>query len=358
LPTSAPESGADSGATDTATSVALDGPIAGPGSPVAPAATPSTTRSTKSTRAHARTKSSSSARAKGSSPAVSTAKLAAATGFQTAAGYWHADLEDVPLGSAGCGFESGTPTAEALNDEWNYWDVCGASVVSVADQGLPATPWNGDRVVKWHKPAGDNVNVYQKLNRAFGKDNWPDASGVTRTTGSPADVSGRYIVYQYIPSADFRLNRSHGWVLFNVFKEDYYDSSGAWRQDPTWGFGCFEFNYKGILCSLNGHEGPTFPFSEIADRWVKSELRVYQGARDTTGHGGRVELYIDDKLMDTGYNNELHVGSGAFASWDRTRDWVWIAGQYTSNQTTNGVPDSQNTDVTSYVGASALLPLQ
>jgi hypothetical protein len=357
LPASAPDSGVGSGATSAATSVALDAPIAAPGLPVALAATPPATRSTESTKAPARTTASSSPPAKTSSPAVSTPQQAAAAGFETADGYWHADLEDVPLGSAGCGFESGTPTAEALNDQWNYWDNCGASVVSVADEGLPATPWNGDRVVKWHKAAGDNVNVYQKLNRAFGKGNWPDASGVTATTGSPADVSGRYIVYQYIPSASFKLNPSHGWVLLSVFKEDYYDSSGAWRQDPTWGVGCFEFNYKGILCSLNPHQSPTFPLSDIADRWVKSELRVYQGARDTTGHGGRIEWYLDDKLMDTGYNSEKHVGSAAFSPLDRTRDWVWIAGQYTSNQTTNGVPDSQNTDATSYVGASAVLPL-
>jgi hypothetical protein len=326
--------------------------------PVAPAATLPVTRGTESAKAPAaRTTTSSSPRAKGSSPADSTARLAAAAGFETANGYWYADLAGVPLGSAGCGFESGTPTAQALNDQWNYWDNCGASVVSVGDEGLPATPWNGDRVVKWHKPAGDNVNVYQKLNRAFGKGNWPNASGVTGTTGSPADVSGRYIVYDYIPSAKFELNPSHGWVLLTVFKEDYYDSSGAWRQDPTWGVGCFDFNNRGVRCSLSPHQSPTFPFSDIVDRWVKWELRVYQGARDTTGHGGRIELYMDDKLVDTGYNAEKHVGSGAFASLDRTRDWVWIAGQYTSNQTTNGVPDSQTTDVTSYVGASALLPL-
>jgi hypothetical protein len=358
LPASASDAGLGSGASRTATSVALDGPSASPGLGVAPAATPAATRRTQSTTAPARrTRTSSSRRAKASSPAVSTPRLAAGAGLEAAGGYWYADLAGVPLGSAGCGFESGTPTAEALNDQWNYWDNCGASVVSVADEGLPANPWNGDRVVKWHKSAGDNVNVYQKLNRAFGKGNWPNASGVTATTGSPADVSGRYIVYDYIPSARFKLNPSHGWVLLNVFKEDYYDSSGAWRQDPTWGVGCFDFNNRGVRCSLSPHQSPTFPFSDIVDRWVKWELRVYQGARDTTGHGGRIELYMDDKLVDTGYNSEKHVGSGAFAPLDRTRDWVWIAGQYTSNQTTNGVPDSQNTDVTSYVGLSAVLPL-
>jgi hypothetical protein len=358
LPASASDSGVDSGASHTTTSVALDAPSASRGLPAARAAIPPAGRRTKSTKAPAaRTRTSSSPRAKVFSPPVSTPRPAAAGGFEAADGYWSADLAGVPLGSAGCGFESGTPTAEALNNQWTYWDNCGASVVSVADEGLPATPWGGDRVVKWHKPAGDNVNMYQKLNRTFGKDNWPKASGVTATTGSPTDVSGRYIVYQYIPSAKFRLNPSHGWVYLNEFKEDYYDSSGAWRQDSTWGVGCYNFISRSVQCSLSPHWSPTFPFSDIADRWVKWELRVFQGARDTTGHGGRIELYVDDKLVDTGYQSELHVGSGAFAPLNRTRDWLWIAGQYTSNQTTNGVPDSQNTDVTSYIGASALLPL-
>jgi hypothetical protein len=90
---------------------------------------------------------------------------------------------------------------------------------------------------------------------------------------------------------------------------------------------------------------------------VKFEYRMYQGAKDTTGHGGRIELYIDDRLMDTGYDSEEPVGSAAFAPLSATESWVWIAGQYTSRQMTNGVPDYQNTDVTSYVGLSTVLPL-
>ena len=93
------------------------------------------------------------------------------------------------------------------------------------------------------------------------------------------------------------------------------------------------------------------------DKWVKWEYRLYQGARDTTGRGGRIELYANDVLLDTGYNATRKVGSAAFGPLSNTLAWVWIAGQYTSNQTTNGVPDSQNTEVTSYEGLSTILPL-
>ena len=272
-----------------------------------------------------------------------------------AAGHWYADLAGVPVGSGGCGASSGTATAKALSQQWDYWDNCGSSAVSAAAEGLPATPWKGDRVVKWHKAAGDS-NVYQKLNRTLTKDNFPHGTGSNANTGSPADASGRYIVYQYIPSAKFTLNPGHGWVILSEFKENYRDASGGWHQDSSWGVACNNFSGS-ARCSFAPHGSPTFALSSYTDRWVKWEYRVYQGAKDKTGHGGRIELYADDKLVDTGYNSQKKVGSAIYAPLNRTLGLVWIVGQYTSNQDTNGVPDYRNTDVTSYVGLSTILPL-
>jgi hypothetical protein len=269
-------------------------------------------------------------------------------------GYWWADYTDVVAGSAGCTSNSGTATATALRAQWDYWDTCGARVVSVAGEGLPPTPWGGDHVVKWHKGAGDD-NYLQKLNKTFTRRNWPSGSFPAGSDVSPADVSGRYIVYQYVPGDRFRLNPSHGWVILSQFKENYRDPDGTFRQDPTWGVGCN--NFDELRCGLTPGAAPTFPMSDILDRWVKWEYRLFQGARDRTGRGGRIELYVDDELKATGYESERHVGSGAFAPPGRTASWVWIAGQYTSNQATNGVPDWRDTDVTSYVGLSTVQPL-
>jgi hypothetical protein len=271
-------------------------------------------------------------------------------------GWWFADQSSVPLGSLGCSASSGTASANALNKQWDYWDQCGGSEVSASSEGLPATPWGGDHVVKWVKPAGDS-NVYQKLNRTFTKDNFPAGSAApVANTGSPADVSGDYISYQYIPSSKFTLNPSHGWTVLDEFKENYNDSSGTWHQDPTWQLGCNNFSGS-PTCALSPHSTTSFPLSNIENRWVKIEFKLYQGAKDTTGHGGRIELWIDDKLVDTGYNSQMHVGSAAFGPLSNTLGWVWITGQYTSNQTTNGTPDYQNTNVTSYVGLSTVRPL-
>jgi hypothetical protein len=211
-------------------------------------------------------------------------------------------------------------------------------------------------VFRWRKPAGDS-NVYQKLNRTFTKDNWPSGSGSSLNTGSPADASGIYTVSQYIPSARFRLSPGHGWVILSEFKENYIDSAGTWHQDPTWGLGCS--NFSGVTrCSMTPHSSTSFLLSDYMDRWVKWEYRLYQGAKDKSGHGGRVELWADGKLLDTGYESQRHVGSAAFSPLAQTRAWVWIAGQYTSNQTAGGVPDYQNTDVTSYIGRSSVTPLR
>ena len=79
-------------------------------------------------------------------------------------------------------------------------------------------------------------------------------------TGSPAGASGIYTVSQHIPSARFRLNPGHGWIILSVFKEDYTDSAGAWRQGATWGLGCN--NLSGATrCSLTTHSSPSFALS-------------------------------------------------------------------------------------------------
>jgi hypothetical protein len=276
----------------------------------------------------------------------------------TPTGGWVSDQTRVPNGSAGCSSSSGTATAVALTKEWDYWDACGGTEVSAAAEGLPRGPWGGDHVFRWRKPAGD-PSVYQKLNRTFTKDNWPNGSPGPKVpnTGSPADVSGIYSVWQYIPSARFHLNPGHGWVLPVQFKENYTDATGGFRQDPLWRVGCNNFSGP-TMCSMSPHNSPKFALSSYQDRWVKWEFRVYQGAKDKTGHGGRIELYADNKLLDTGYESQFHVGSGALAPLSRTHGWVWVVGQYTSNQSTGGVPDYQRTDVTSYIGRSSvtLLP--
>jgi hypothetical protein len=276
--------------------------------------------------------------------------------------YWRADLAGTPPGDLGCTSNAGelSATASAVKAQWGYWDNCGGSVVDIGAEGLPAAPWGGNRAIKWFKPAGDS-NVYQKLSRSFSRENWPDGKNVPLGQ-SPADVSARYIVYKYIPSDGVKLNPRHGWLVLMSFKENYLDSNFEFHQDGIgWKVGCNNFtsgDAGALRCQMTSKR--QFALADYTDRWVKWEYRLYQGAQDKTGHGGRMELYADDKLIDIGYegeNENAHVGSAAFSPLGRTQAWVWTAGQYTSNQVTDGVPDFVNTTMTSYVGLSAVLPL-
>jgi hypothetical protein len=292
--------------------------------------------------------------------------LAACVGLMLSAGgavangatAWTASLTSVTTGSMGCRSSDGTAAGVSLRQQWDYWDSCGGTVVDPASDRIPNPPSGGARAVRWQKPTSSD-QVYQKLNRTFTKTNWP--SGGTSQTGSPADVSARYVTYRYFPSSQLVLNPSHGWMVMMSFKENYVDSGGRFHQDGTgWKVGCNNFTpgYRGIVrCSMTPKK--SFAMASYTDRWVKWEYRLYQGSKDTTGHHGRIELWADDKLIDTGYEGENgdHIGSAAFVPLSQTRAWVWTVGQYTSNQTTNGVPDWKGTHMTSYVGPTSVTPV-
>jgi hypothetical protein len=283
-------------------------------------------------------------------------------------------LGPVPYGSAvqtggychsGDSGPTGTTVVDALQQHWNYWDMCGLSVVSAAQEGLPEPP-NSDTVLRWDKPYGF-PDVYQKLNREFIQPGGATAgypagptNPITYTT-SPADVSGRYIYNAYIDSANTDLATGHAWVVTSEFKENFTDAQNVGQQFSYWGFGFDNLSGPTVTGSMlgGGHNvsGPRVSMASLSDRWVRFEYRLYQGASDTTGHGGRIELWINGVLFDTGYESELHVGSAGYSPLAQTHSWIWIAGQYTSNQTTNGVPDYMNIKFRSYVDSSQVLPL-
>lgn len=268
---------------------------------------------------------------------------------QQVPGWWWGGIESVPLGSAGnLSDDTSTTTGLALREIWDYWDMQGLSVVSRSTEGLPTTPWGGDRVLKWFKPYGATY-VYQKVNRTFFASNFP--SGLpsrlsSRPAASPADASGRYIVYMYIPSALWHLDTSHAWYVLTEFKENY-DSAG-FHQDAL--AGVTGNNFSGTpQFSFSPHNSPSWPLTDITNRWFKIEERVYQDVR--------TEFYLDDVLMDTIPDSTIGAGSGQFSVLSSTDGFIWIAGQYTSNQTTNSVPDTNGIEVTTYIGLSCLLPL-
>jgi hypothetical protein len=300
-----------------------------------------------------------------SSPSVPTNSSA------PVAGWWSSDLTGVPVGSAGSGRDSGTATALELRKQWDYWDQTGASVINPTTDGLTNPPLGKNLIIKWQKPAGTTIGiadqVYQKMNRTFNAANWPNGSPApVAVNQSPADPSGCYVTYRYIPSGDWVLNPAHGWFSLMSFKENYLDAQGNFHQDGTgWKVGGDNFSGSGGL-RFRMTNKVSFLLSDYMDRWIKLEYRLYVGAKDTTGHGGRIELWIDNVLLDTGYEGDAvegtpsptgHIGSANYAPLAQTQGLIWVVGQYTSNQTTNGTPDYVNTHVTSYIGPTWVQPL-
>jgi hypothetical protein len=294
------------------------------------------------------------------------------------AGWWWADIESVPVGTATCNSTVGN----ALKLQWDYFGQCGQEdsygsplVVSAAAQGIKPPP-SGDTVVLWDKPLGDS-KVWKKLNKTFTASNWTDGHLLSSTESrvTPRDISGRYISYMYIPLNGYSMT-SHGWMLPFQFKENIKTQAG-YKQDPTWGVGSNSWGtygqYTFYLGGPNngtgtGHNNqPKYDLRNYMDRWVKWEFRVYQGAKDTTGRGGRIEWWMDDKLMDTGYESEGHIGPLGFNSTYQGSPvtgqdgWVFAVGNYTSGQSLSGScgcePDWNYTRTKVYVDLTTLLPL-
>jgi hypothetical protein len=288
-------------------------------------------------------------------------------------GWWWANLESVPFGVAmtpknSSGGTDPNPTAAELKKQWSWFGQPGQEsdygypeVVSASAKGLPAPP-GGDKVLKLHHPLGDTA-VHHKLFKSFGAATWPGGAE-PRSGGTPSDVSGRYIVYQYVPSAAFNMT-SHGWVNMMQFKETIITQAG-FNQDPSWWAGVNTFGpYKYTLDLANwggshGSIAKKYDFTPYMDKWVKWEFRLYQG--------DRVEWYLDDKLMDTGLNSETKVGrkcqvGAAYngSTITECREWVFGAGNYTSSQLLSGPnrnePDYNYIDTTVYVDLATILPL-
>jgi hypothetical protein len=277
-------------------------------------------------------------------------------GIPVTPGWWRADPDTAPVGSMGNDSNDGSATSQAVKAMWGFWDMPGASVVNIAGEGLPAAPWGGTRAIKWFKPFAQ-AEVYQKLSRTFNATNWPLGNN-TATTTSPGDVSGRYITWRYIRSADVTINPSHGWLVLQTFKENYNDP--GFMQNGT-GWKVSANVDDGLRVSMTSKVSSAL-VPNFTDKWIKLEYRVFQGARDLTGHGGRIEFWVNDVLFDTGYEGDAvegtpnptgHVGSAAFVPLSSTLGWIYPIGQYTSDQGT----DWQGTQMTSYIGLTGLLPL-
>ena len=271
------------------------------------------------------------------------------------AGWWRTDLTGVPLGTA----EGDNPTATALAEQWSHHgqdqedDYGNPAVVSAHAEGLPEPPAGGDRVIRLDHPPGDPA-THRKLYKSFSARSWPEGGEPFRQRdGSPADVSGRYIVYEYVSSERLRQS-GRGWINLAQLKEGYATAGGTQTSDPSWWLVLYQRDGRLFLDLAHWNEGRIAgrraDMAPYLDRWVKIELRVRQH--------DRIEVYLDDELFDTGRHEQYPVGRMHYrgrpgpdgAAVNQESGWIFGAGNYSN-------PAEPDLSSLVHVGLATVLPL-
>jgi hypothetical protein len=271
------------------------------------------------------------------------------------AGWWRTGLGAVPLGTA----EDDNAAATALAGQWSHFgqgqdaDYGHPEVVSARRDGLPVPPGGDDHVIKLDHEPGDPAS-HRKLYKSFSAVSWPaGAEPFSQGDGSPADVSARYIVHEYIDAARLRLT-GHGWVNLAQLKEGYATGDGQ-TSDPSWWLVLYDRDGQLFLDLAHfdeGHiAGRRLDFRPYLDRWLKIELRVYQH--------DRIEVYLDDQLFDVGWQAEYPVGRMRYRGGSagtggptvtREEGWIFGAGNYSN-------PSDPGSGSEVYVGQATVLPV-
>jgi hypothetical protein len=205
-------------------------------------------------------------------------------------------------------FENGAATPS----EWSFWgqgqeNLYGAwgpgqpnQIVTAASVGVPAR--DGAYIAKLYHAKGDPA-IHHKLYKGF-RDNWPLGSEpLGNASVSPADVSARYMVDLYIPSAGLDLSNSGSTSLVQ-FKEDYLNQNGAFHSVPSFWMGLHASPGYPVFSATawNQSRFSTAPIDArpFLNRWVTVELRLYQH--------NRLEFYFDGELKWTAYDSQFRVG--------------------------------------------------
>jgi hypothetical protein len=273
------------------------------------------------------------------------------------AGWWRSDLNAIPLGTA----KYDNRTATALARQWSHYGQgeeqrYGFPVVASARQdGLPAPPAGGDRTLRLAH-AARNPASQRKLYKSFSAASFPSGrEPFNQWGGSPRDVSGRYIVYEYISSRQLHLTE-RGWINLAQLKEGYGTSDGRHTSDPSWWLVLYDRRGQLMLDLAHWKEGrisnpAVLDMRPYLNKWLKIELRVIQG--------DRIEVYLNDVLVDIGRQAQYpvgrmhHVGERLVddgAKVTREEGWIFGVGNYSN-------PEDPASSSLVHVGLTTVLPL-
>jgi hypothetical protein len=256
--------------------------------------------------------------------------------------------------------------------QWSYWGQDGQEgyygyypptngytnqITTPAAFGVATAPEGAARIYRLNKPAGDTA-IHHKLYKGWSATTWPGGSeaGGYSHNSTPADVSGRYIVWSYLQSSGLNM-LAGSFMNMAQFKENYTDENGGFQSDPSWWTGIVMSGGIPYLQMAHWNITPgnydLIDYRPYLDKWTKFEMRVYQG--------DRIEMWVDDVLLDTGLNSEWRVGRkfyvGQAGNGGHTvtaaRGWTFGSGNYLGPESSAGY----NSSGVQYVGPARVIPL-
>ena len=241
-----------------------------------------------------------------------------------------------PAGAAwAAGFEAGS------FGEWSWWGqgdptYAGLSVVDARSAGIPAC--EGQKVARFAITRRDIAkgNINSKLYKGF------SLPGSGRTW-APADVSGSYVAWFYLPRS-FRQTSAPGVNLFQ-FKTELYSRGG--ESEPSWEL---DIQSARWLNQRPHHtwvgRAPADPGAPVAvtnygneiDGWANDNGRRMTGialprgrwfeVRAVVVEGRRIDWYVAGRHLVTNYQRQFPVGPihGGDAE-----NWTFGIGNYSVN---------------------------
>lgn len=217
---------------------------------------------------------------------------------------WDANFDAArsPCGFDDVGWEPYTPSAD--------FPDCPTSVgiASAASEGVPKPPSGQRNLGHFEVTAADaqtaQPRFHAKLFKAFFAPGYGEASRDEHQTRPPADVSGTYSAWYYLPSG-FTIPGS-GWRNIFQFKERYWDGThSGYQSDPLYWLALYNGDGDGTpYATVNYWNGGNargvgrhvvFP----RDRWVQVKAVIRQGRS--------IEFSVDGQLMATGQNSTYPV---------------------------------------------------
>lgn len=214
---------------------------------------------------------------------------------------------------------------------WDWWgqgDPTWAhiGVQTPAQAGIPGL-WGSSRVARFETTPDDILHGRDnaKLYKGFATGNWPN-------THPPADVSGTYSAWYYLPT-NYRVP-ALTWVNLFQFKEKYHVPGGD-TSDPLWWIQLGDAQWAqdsggprasrpdapvAFLNYWNNHWTRQVHWKTIPlGRWFEIKAVVYQDQR--------IDFYIDGDHFDTAQNSEYHVSPFHGA---QSMQWIFGVGNYST----------------------------